>query len=236
MTTGRSPFLVYYGHDEKLVERLAQTDLLIFESRGWSEQQLAQLRAEGGKLIGYLSPFAWPDWLGPVKWWWGAKERDEEWNAWWLTLASRGWRHRVGQMWKSLRPGLDGLFFDNLDRLERDPKSLKPFLALLQNIRREWPGTILIGNRGFQHWSSLGRHFDGVLFENLTDSAFSAADRRWVEEKLLELQGSKVYALDYETRKVEAEASRLRSLFPKMAYYCAPDESLQSVRPSCFSE
>jgi len=147
-----------------------------------------------------------------------------------------GWKFRVSQMWKSLRPGLDGLFFDNLDRLDQDPKALKPFLKILSQIRQTWPEAILIGNRGFSHWSSMSPYLDGILFENLTDSAFSAQDRNWVESKLAELQSTQVYALDYETRRVEREARRLRSVFPNLSYYCAPDESLQRLSQSALDQ
>ena len=132
-------------------------------------------------------------------------------------------------MWRPFQGSVDGIFFDNLDRLEQDPRSLKPFLKLLQNLRREWPQATLVGNRGFAHWPKLRPQLDGVLFENLTDKAFSAQDRRWVEEQLLGLQGTQVYALDYQTRRVESQAGELRQRFPQMAYYCAPNESLQSI-------
>lgn len=226
----RSPsFFVYYGHDPRLLNRLQEADLVILETRGWTPEQLASLQAKNVKVLAYISPFAWPDWMGPVKWWWGSKERDPAWNAWWLSLSSMGWRRQVNRMWRQLQGPVDGLFFDNLDRLEQDPHSLKPFLRLLQNLRREWPQATLVGNRGFAHWPKLRPHLDGVLFENLTDKAFSAQDRRWVEEQLLHLQGTQVYALDYHTRRVETQAREIQGRFPQMAYYCAPNESLQSV-------
>lgn len=222
-------FLVYYGHNPELLPKLKECELLIFESRGWTESQLSDLRSGGGKLIAYISPFAWPDWMGPVKWWWGKKERDPEWNAWWLSPAHMGWKYQLKNMWRSLRPKADGLFFDNLDRLEQDPKGLKPLQKFLQEIREEWPDAVLLGNRGFTHWSSLNKYLDGVLFENLTDQAFGSKDRAWVVDKLESLRTTQVYALDYETRRVDTEALKLREQFPKIKYYCAPDESLQTI-------
>lgn len=222
-------FRVYYGHDAAMLPQLKEADLVILESRGWTEEQIADLRASDCKVLGYISTFAWPDWLGPVKWWWGGKERDESWKAWWLSLGSFGWRRQVGKMWREIRPGLDGLFFDNLDRLEQDAGSLKPFQNLLAEIKSEWPDSKLVGNRGFAHFRQLQRHLDGILFENLTDRAFSAADRNWVREQLLQLQGIEVYALDYATRYDAAEAERLRTDFSKMSYWQAKDEGLQSL-------
>lgn len=223
------PFTVYYGHDSDQVSRLTAFELAIVESRGWKPDDWQTLRQSSTKLIGYLSPFAWPDWLGPSKWWWGSKQRDPEWNAWWYSLSSWGWRKRVGQMWRELPEGLDGLFFDNIDRLQKDPASLKPLRRLLAEIRSHKPDAILIGNRGFDHWPHLQSHLDGILFENLTDRAFSASDKRWVESQLENLRGTKVYALDYDTRKVPPEAQRLNSLYSNMQYYAAPDESLQTI-------
>lgn len=226
----KSPsFLVYYGHDTSLIPQLSEANLLILESRGWTDEELQQIRGDSTKLIGYISPFAWPDWMGTVKWWWGKKERDPEWNAWWFSPSSWGWRRQLNTMWRELRPRVDGLFFDNLDRLEQDKQGLKALKKFLESIRQEWPEAHLIGNRGFSHWSHLNRYLDGVLFENLTDEAFSKGDRSWVEGQLETLRTTQVYALDYQTRRVEPEAERLKSLFPRIQYYCAPDEGLQSL-------
>lgn len=222
-------FLVYYGHDPALVDKIASFDLAVLESRGWDAESWARLKAAPTKLIGYISPFAWPDWLGASKWWWGRKERDGEWNAWWYSLASWGWRRRVNRMWRELPEGLDGYFFDNIDRLEKDPESLPYFIRLLREIKAAYPDSFLVGNRGFAHWPRLEAHLDGILFENLTDQAFSASDRRWVMSQLETLQNTRVLALDYQTRRVEAEFRRLRELFPGLSYYCAPDESLQTL-------
>ena len=132
-------------------------------------------------------------------------------------------------MWRGVRGDLDGLFFDNLDRLQQDPKSLKHFVTILQTIRQEWPDAHLIGNRGFDHWSQLGRHMDGILFENMTDQAFSSKDKAWVKSQLDKLKKNQVYALDYQTRRVSTEADKLCAAFPEIKYYCAPNEGLQGL-------
>jgi hypothetical protein len=221
-------FLVYYGHDPTLLPRLKEADLVILESQGWSDSQLGELRDSGTTVIGYVSPLAWADWKGSVKWWWGKKERDLAWNAWWFSLASRGWRWQVYRACRGVLKRADGIFFDNLDRLQQDPASVKPFLGVLKSLKQECPG-VFIGNRGFSHWSRMEGYLDGVLFENLTDQAFGEKDKAWVREQLLDLQGAKVYALDYATRREPSEAEKLRQAYPKMLYYCAPDETLQSL-------
>jgi hypothetical protein len=222
-------FLVYYGHDPALLPRLKEADLVILESQGWSDSQLGELRDAGTTVVGYISPLAWADWKGSVKWWWGKKERDEAWNAWWLSLASRGWRWSVGRACRHILGRTNGLFFDNLDRFQQDRASVKPFVGILKSLREHCPEAVLIGNRGFAHWSRLQRYLDGVLFENMTDKAFGAKDRGWVREQLLDLPQSKVYALDYSTRCDVSEAGELRQAYPKMQYYCAPDETLQGL-------
>lgn len=224
-----SSFVVYYGHDAQQIPILQESKLVILEPQGWSDAQLVELKSKGSRLIGYVSLFAWPDWRGPTKWWWGRKERDPQWNAWWMSLASPGWKRQAQNLLSGLHPLLDGIFFDNLDRLQQDPKSLRPLQSLLTKLRKDRPESMLIGNRGFAHWSALAPYLDGVLFENLTDQEFSKHDQTWVEEQLLQLQGTKVLALDYANRRQEPVAQRLRERFPRMAYYCAPDESLQSL-------
>ena len=225
----KTPFLVYYGHDSSLIPQLQEADMLIFESRGWSDEDVQRLREKGTKLIGYVSAIAWPDWLGPVKWWWGTKERDPQWGAWWLSLSSMGWRHQFNKMWREVGGSLDGLFFDNLDRLQQDPKSLQYLISILQSIRQEWPDGHFVGNRGFEHWSRIGKYFDGILFENMTDQAFTAQDRTWVSDQIQNLQRTQIYALDYKTRAVPKEVERLCVAFPQLKYYRAPDEGLQTL-------
>lgn len=225
-------FLVYYGHAEELLPQLRECDVLVFEPRGWSESALRELRAPGGpKLIGYLSAFAWPEWAGRRRWWWGKPEHDPEWDAWWLSLSSFGWRYKVGRLWRDVRLNCDGIFLDNLDRLEQDPKSLRPLLKLLEQIRGAWPEVYLLGNRGFGHWKELRSHLSGVLFENMTDAGFGSSDRAWVKEQLDRLRhpGIDIYALDYQSRFDAEESEALRGDYPKLRYYCAPDQGLQSL-------
>ncbi len=225
-------FLVYYGHQEELIPRLRQCEVLVLELRGWSEQALEQLRAPGGpRVLGYLSAFAWPEWAGPRRWWWGRPEHDPEWNAWWLSLTKWGWRRQVGQLFEQLKGRCDGVFLDNLDRLEQDPASLEPFLGLLTSLKKQWPEVYLLGNRGFANWKPLRSQLSGVLFENMTDQGFSTSDRNWVREQLdlLRHPGVDLYALDYATRYDPEESESLRGDYPRLLYYCAPDQTLQSL-------
>lgn len=222
--------LVYYGHDEALLERLRQCEYLVFEPRGWSSAALRALAAPGGpRLLGYLSPFAWPDWAGPARWWWGPWERDEEWSARWYSLRWPGWRHQVRRLLRSLRLSCDGVFLDNLDRLQANPASLPHLLDLLRELRRDWPQTYVLGNRGFQHWESLSSQVDGSLLENLSDSSFSRADHVWVEAQLARVAPRELFALDYADRYMPEVAQKLRDRYPEMRYYLAPDRSLQSL-------
>lgn len=225
-------FRVYYGHDAVEIDRLRDCDLLVFEPRGWTQEHLEALRAPGGpKLIGYLSAFAWPDWAGPTRWWWGPKERDETWQAWWYSMASRGWRYKVTGLAKDVLASCDGIFLDNLDRLQDDPFGLPFFLKWLQRIKEKWPTTYLLGNRGFANWDALCPHLNGVLFENLSDRAFGPDDKKWVTLQLERCRYEKIelFALDYDTRRDSEASQRYRSLESEMAYYCAPDENLQTL-------
>lgn len=223
-------FLVYYGHDASLLPQLRQCRTLVFEPRGWSEEKLQSLRAPGGpRLLGYLSPFAWPAWAGSSRWWWGPSIPDPEWGARWYSLTWAGWRRQVKSLACAVRACCDGVFLDNLDRLQVDSASLPHLLEFLAWLRRDWPGAYLLGNRGFAHWDSLGSRLDGVLVENLADSSFSVQDRRWVEEQLARVAPKDLFGLDYADRCDPAVGEGLQTRFPKMAYYKAPDQSLQSL-------
>ena len=228
------PLRIYYGHDPCLLNELRQSDVLVFEPRGWSQDELLKLKAPGGpKLLGYLSCFAWPDWAGPTSWWWGSKERDEQWKAWWYSLSSWGWRRRVSKLWKAVQEsGCDGIFFDNLDRLDLDAPSKPYFSKLLTQIREAWPNSYFMGNRGLQHLNWLCPLVDAVLIENLTDQGFSRQDYGWIENKLMTLKhapDTEIFGLDYESRFQAQESQRLLDLFPEIRYGRAPDEGLQGL-------
>lgn len=226
--------LVYYGHDEALLPRLRQCEYLVFEARGWSPVALRRLQASGGpRLLGYLSPFAWPDWAGARRWWWGPSTPDPEWSARWYSLAWPGWRRQVQRLAKVVLDCCDGVFVDNLDRLQADSASLPRLLALLASLRRQRPEIYLLGNRGFSHWDHLSTHLDGVLLENLSDAAFTGEDRRWVEVQLERVAPRDLFALDYADRFEPVVARRLRERYPDMRYYLAPDRALQSLAPTC---
>lgn len=223
--------LVYYGHDPDLLPRLRDCQVLIFEPRGWSPNHLEALKQPGGpRLLGYLSPLAWPAWAGPTRWWWGPSGPDPAWNARWYSLAWAGWRRQVRRQAQKVRESCHGLFLDNLDRLQTDSASLPHLRNLLRGWKVEWPEAYLLGNRGFTHLESLGPWLDGVLVENLTDRAFSPSDQRWVVQQLDRLEGTTdAYALDYANRCDVERAERLCRRYPNLRYYRAPDERLQSL-------
>ena len=223
-------FLVYYGHDLSNLQRLRQCEVLVFEPRGWSGEALEQLKAPGGpRLLGYLSPFAWPAWAGPSRWWWGPSTPDPQWGARWYSLAGAGWRRQVMFLARAVQACCDGVFLDNLDRLQADPASLPFLLDLLASLRREWPGGYFLGNRGFAHWDFLRSQLDAVLLESMADSGFSSQDRRWVKEQLGRVAPKDLFSLDYADRCDPGLADELRALHPEMRYYRAPDQSLQSL-------
>lgn len=224
--------LVYYGHNPALISRLRDCQTLVFEPRGWSRTQLEALRQPGGpKLLGYLSPLAWPAWAGPSRWWWGPSSFDPAWNARWQSLAWAGWRFKVRKLAQEVRRSCHGLFLDNLDRLQSDQASLPHLERLLNEWRDAWPDGYLLGNRGFTQWERLSPLLDGVLLENLADRAFSASDQQWVESQLAKMARTDAYALDYSTRCNPDRARQLLERHPALRYYCAPDESLQSLSP-----
>ncbi len=146
-------------------------------------------------------------------------------------MASRGWRYKVSKLSEAVMEKCDGIFLDNLDRLQDDKAGMPFLLTWLKDIKQKWPHAYLLGNRGFSNWDALRPHLDGVLFENLSDQAFSIDDKKWVAMHLEQCRFDKIdlFALDYETRRASEDAKRYRSLAPTMAYYCAPDESLQTL-------
>ncbi|MCB4825444.1 endo alpha-1,4 polygalactosaminidase [Roseicella aerolata] len=169
--------LVYYGRAGQ--DAIRQYDLAVLDSD--IDAEIEHCRRPGGVLLGYLS-------LGEVH---GgrsyAPELEREGllfdpNPSWpearlLDTRSARWRERVVEQLVPaiLARGFDGLFFDTLDSAEaleqHDPARFAGMVAgaagLVRAVRRRFPGTPIMINRGYAVLPHIAQQFDMLLGESV---------------------------------------------------------------------
>jgi polysaccharide biosynthesis protein PelA len=122
------------------VSRLAPYDLVVVDGELTGRGRVAQLRAGGAIVLGYLSvgtiePFrSWYGRLRPYR----LKDRFEEFGEYYARASDRGYRRAIaGRIApKLLRRGFDGLFLDNTDMVEGHPKQRRGMRRLVRRLAR----------------------------------------------------------------------------------------------------
>ncbi len=111
------------------VARLAPYDLVIVDGELTAAGRVAQLRAGGSIVLGYLSvgtiePFrSWYRMLKPFR----LPDRFEEFDEDYARVSAKGFRRAIAARIapKLLGKGFDGLFLDNVDMVEGHPSSAR---------------------------------------------------------------------------------------------------------------
>jgi uncharacterized protein (TIGR01370 family) len=174
---GDPRLLVYYGRAGQAAIR--RYDLAVLDSDIAAE--IEHLRGPGSVLLGYLS-------LGEVH---NGRsyaselghegllyEHNPDWpEARLLDMRSARWHERVVEQLVPaiLARGFGGLFFDTLDNAEalerRDPARFAGMVAgaaeLVRAVRRRFPGTPIMINRGYAVLPHIAQQFDMLLGESV---------------------------------------------------------------------
>ena len=205
-------FVVYYGTDR--VDELSKFDLAIV-SPLLEEREVEELRDRGVIVLGYISLITlggWEPWYNPT----GVEVVGNE-SAWGEVIVnpcSEAWRNVVvrGAGGYLTGKGFSGFFLDNLDMVDAYPWMKPCVVGLVAALRNEYPGAVIIVNRGFTVLDEVSGYIDGVLFEDFATYydfnqkkylKWSGGDLEWVRAqaerltKLREERGILVLALGY---------------------------------------
>lgn len=193
-------FLIYYGHaSDDAKRRLMEADLAVLELQQWQPEDVADMRAEGTAVYGYLSVMESPDWNRKRA---AAIEPDdvlmengkpiffEQWNSVLMDLRSSGYRKlllaELDEIVASYR--LNGIFLDTVGDIEdyvplplqeEMTTAYRTFLAVASGRHKElkW-----LQNRGFQQLDSCAGLLDGFLWEGFeADTLASSWSRHWIQ-------------------------------------------------------
>ncbi|MCA0756661.1 endo alpha-1,4 polygalactosaminidase [Paenibacillus sp. N4] len=186
-TTGRlgpiQSFLIYYGHaNEDARRRLMEAELAVIELQQWQPYDVADLRASGTAVYGYLSVMESPEWnrkrsaaIEPADIFMenGKPVRFEQWNSVLMDLRSPGYRRlllaELDEIAASYR--LDGIFLDTVGDIEdyvplplqeEMTAAYRTFLAVASGRHKQMKW---LQNRGFRQLDSCAALLDGFLWE-----------------------------------------------------------------------
>jgi uncharacterized protein (TIGR01370 family) len=167
------------------VARLAPYDLVIVDGELTPPTRVAQLRAAGAVVLGYLSvgtiePYrSWYRMLKPFR----LADRFEEFDEDYARVSAKGFRRAVSNRIapKLLGKGFDGLFLDNVDMVEGHPKQRKGMRKLVRRLASLVHGRsgLLFAQNGERSIGPLLPVLDGWNREDVTWT-YSFKRRRYV--------------------------------------------------------
>ncbi len=223
---GRSTAFYYAANPP--VDVLSQFDRLVLEPDNIQAGQLSQLKSRGARTYAYLSVGE----VGVHRAYAQDVQRDwvlgknPAWNSSVLDLSNSALRafllERVRQL---VADGYQGLFLDTMDSFNLvsdtdEQRSIQRagLVRLIDDIAAQFPGVLLITNRGFEVLDQIAPHVEAVAAESLYASWDNAAeryssvspgDRDWLLGKLVHAQQNldlDVIAIDYVPPERRADA------------------------------
>jgi uncharacterized protein (TIGR01370 family) len=156
------------------VAALAPYELIVLDGELTPPARVAQLRAGGSVVLGYLSvgtiePFrTWYRKLKPYR----LKDRFDEFDEFYARVSARGFRRAIaGRIApKVLSRGFDGLFLDNVDMIELHPRERRGMSRLVGALARlvHRRGGVLFSQNGDRSIKPMLRFLDGWNREDVT--------------------------------------------------------------------
>ena len=203
----RDSIAFYYG-SEVPVHLLAHFHQVVLEPDHLPKSVPRELVRNGSLPLAYVSVGevgSERNWAGELDPAWQLG-RNPEWNSRIMDLSSQGWQdylfqHRFRPLWKL---GYRGFFLDTLDshlQVAMDPAARQSQLAglatIIERLRREFPESVILLNRGFEVIDRVGEFVNGMAAESLYQGWDPATnryrevnreDREWLLNRLKGVQ------------------------------------------------
>jgi polysaccharide biosynthesis protein PelA len=169
------------------VERLAPFDLVVVDGELTPKERVADLRAGGSVVLGYLS-------VGTIEryrsWYRKAKRHRMElwgdWGEWYANVRAKGFRRLIARRVapKILARGFDGLFLDNVDMIDGHPKQRRAMFRLVRALSRlaHRRGGYLFAQNGAKAIKPIWGALDGWNLEDVT-WGYDFERRRYAKRK-----------------------------------------------------
>lgn len=223
-----SNFMVYYGFGN--VDRLKLYDLLILQPELYSTSEITEMKKADSIPIAYLS-------IGEIETtrWWADNVheswllgKNEVWGSYYINPGNPDWTSLLMDLIipSIIKKGYQGLFLDTIDMIDLYPDVKTQMIDLITKINEEYPGLILIQNRGFTIFPQTGKIIDGILFESMTTSynfetksSFPVYQEELIRSirRIAEKNGVALFALDYLSSEKTEYLGELQQRFYKKA-------------------
>ena len=188
--------------------------MVIMDSRGYSKEEIIELKRKGVTVIGYVSigesiTLQKGDGLGPggyASWYFdsdknGFPDQNKEFKSYYANVTNPLWVSQVidVEMKNAADKGVDGFFLDTVDTIEKYPKTKSAMIDVIKKIREEYPDKILIQNWGFSIIETTAPSINAVMWE----SWYPDSNEQWTidwQNKLKELRakyGINILTLGY---------------------------------------
>ena len=202
-------YAVYYGVGE--ADALAEHDLAIVQPNTLSDTELNSLQKSGTQVVAYLSigevepnrPW-FSDGRVPQDWLVGY---NEAWDSYHVDVRQEGWQDLLVEIAGDyLDMGFDGIFMDTVDTALLYPDTEYATLNLIRNLRRAYPRTILIQNRGLPIIHDSQQYVDALMLESIStrydfeEESYARADPSFEATqaaRIMQDTGLRVLALEY---------------------------------------
>lgn len=194
-----SPFAASY---EKInPDQISEYDLIIVEPTHYNKSEVKALKNTGAVVLAYISLGE----VGEYRWYFslmkehGFLGKNENWNTYYLNLADP---EVYALFFDGIIPEImvlefDGLFLDTVDAVApyTSRSHLQPdMLRLIQQIRAEYPESMIIQNAGLFLLNNTAEAIDAVLIEDVATSyhfdtnSYSLKDERSYKSKVNTIQ------------------------------------------------
>lgn len=165
---GIQSFAVYYGTNRAFSDLLVNFDLAIVQPNTVSSRQLQSLKAEGVRVVAYLSVGeAEGSLIGLPKDW--VLGTNPNWGSRFMDAGQPGWRDQVYRWARDILDiGFDGLFLDTVDTVDVFPQTRPGMVELIRGLRQRFPTAVIVQNRGFAVLPQTAELLDAVMFESFS--------------------------------------------------------------------
>ncbi|MGZ4031972.1 MAG: endo alpha-1,4 polygalactosaminidase [Tumebacillaceae bacterium] len=197
-------YTIYYGGaSDKAIKALSQYQMVIIEPRNWTTAQLALLKKNGVKVLGYLSVLEQnsasslltqaqnADYLLIN----GKRDPRAEWSAWSMNINSGHYRDLLfaDTQKEIVNKGLDGVFLDTMGDADDGIWSTSisdsqrdGSVKFVADLRSKYPNMAIMQNWGLQQLKDrTAPYIDGILWEDFTPK--TVVKNAWSKTRMQEL-------------------------------------------------
>lgn len=223
-------YRIYYGEiNSKILQEMSDYDMVVVEALQFTPQEVEKVKAKKGTIvIGYISVMEIGNWdkklinqLQPVDYLSvnGQKAYNPQYSNYIGDISKTSYQDKLLELIQArvLSLGMDGVFFDTVDRIDdykEDNKTYKRLAggydAFLMKVRQKYPNLIILQNRGFSTFNEGSwQYVDCIVWEDFDfETGKSIMDRIEQLKIISSEKGVVVLTISYKNASVNKNYAR----------------------------